>query len=71
MLAEKWLRRRFVALHGEGEPNQADFYRCHSCGALITWNKIRKADLCCAGRLVPTNPTVWETVKVFVLPWLV
>jgi len=68
---ERWLRKKFVQLHGEGEPHQADFYRCHVCGALVTWNKIRKADLCCDGRLVPVNPRRWEVVKVFLFPWAI
>jgi len=71
MIGEAWLRKRFVALHGEGEAHQADFYRCYSCGRLTTWNKIRKADVCCQGRVVPTNPTAWETLRVFILPWTI
>ncbi len=71
MILEQWLRKRFVRLHGEGAANQADFYRCHTCGKLVTWNKIRKADVCCSGRVIPTNPTSWETVKVLCLPWMV
>ena len=68
MVAEQWLRKRFVDLHGEGEAHQADFYRCNVCGHLRTWNMIRKADVCCQGRLVPTTPTWWEMAKVFLLP---
>ena len=71
MIGDVWLRKRFVALHGEGEANQADFYRCQACGTLRTWKHIRAAKLCCQGRLVPAEPTAWETFKVFVLPWLV
>ena len=71
MIGETWLRKRFVALHGEGEINQADFYRCQTCGKLRTWKHIREANLCCQGRLIPATPTAWETFKVFVLPWLV
>ena len=68
---ETWLRRRFVARFGEGEPHQADFYRCYSCGRLRTWAHIRKPDLCCQGRLIPVNPTRWETVKILLFPWMV
>ena len=71
MIGEAWLRKRFVALHGEGAENQADFYRCHNCGRLVTHNKIKVGNVCCAGRVVPTNPTAWETVKVFLLPWTI
>ena len=70
-LVERWLRRRFVALHGEGEINQADVYHCQTCGRLRTWNHIRKPDMCCQGRLVPVNPTIWEKIKLLVLPWMV
>ena len=72
MIGETWLRKRFVALHGEGAPHQADFYRCITCGALVTHNKIRTGKrLCCQGRVCPTEPTVLETVRVFLLPWTI
>jgi hypothetical protein len=70
-MVETWLRKKFVELHGEGAPNQADFYRCQVCGRLVTWNKIRKADMCCSGRLVPVNPTPLEVAKVFLFPWTI
>mgnify|MGYP001573560647 CR=1 FL=1 len=70
-MLDTWLREIFVKRFGEGEPNQADFYRCQSCAKLRTWRDIRAANLCCQGRLVPANPTAWETVKVFVFPWMV
>ena len=67
---EAFLRRWFVKRHGEGEAHQADVYRCNICGHLRTWNQIRKPDLCCQGRVIPTTPTLWEAVKLFVAPWL-
>lgn len=70
-MIENWLRAKFVKLHGEGEANQADFYRCRSCGKLVTWNKIRNADLCCSGQVVPVNPTSLEKIKLFLLPWTI
>ena len=66
-----YLRRWFVHNHGEGEAHQADVYRCYNCGRLHTWKHIRSANLCCAGRLIPVNPTTWEKVKLLVLPWMV
>lgn len=66
---EKLFRRWFVALHGEGEPHQYDFYRCASCGNLLTWNRIRSGSRCCAGRAVPAEPKWWEAALLFVWPW--
>ena len=68
---EKWLHDWFVKWHGEGEAHQAQVYRCLSCGGLITWNKIRKAEMCCNGRIGPTNPKWWEKVKLLAFPWAV
>ena len=68
---EARLRKRFVARHGEGEAHQADVYRCQTCGRLITWNRIRNLNLCCQGRMFPTNPTRLEMVRLFLLPWTV
>lgn len=68
---EQFLRRRFVALHGEGEWHQADVYHCQSCGRLRTWRHIRAADMCCQGRVIPVNPTTWEKFRLLVLPWTV
>lgn len=65
------LRKYFVKRHGEGAANQADFYRCMTCGKLHTWNKIRKGEVCCAHRLIPANPTWLETVRLFILPWTI
>lgn len=61
-------RRRFVRLHGEGAPHQADLYRCNTCGGLITWKKITSADLCCQGHVVASNPTWLETIRLMVFP---
>lgn len=60
---EAWLRKRFVKYHGEGEAHQADVYRCITCGNLITWKKIRTADLCCQGHVFPATPTWKETFR--------
>lgn len=68
---ESWLRRRFIGYHGEGEPHQADVYRCQTCGRLITWNMIRSANVCCAGRLIPAQPTALEAFRLLALPWTV
>lgn len=66
---DQFLRKRFVALHGEGAPHQSDVYRCVYCKKLYTWNKIKKGDVCCSGRMVPTNPSWTEKVRLFLLPW--
>jgi hypothetical protein len=63
------VRRWFVSKHGEGAGNQPDFYRCLTCGKLATWNKIRSGNMCCSSRIVPTNPTFLETLRLFLLPW--
>lgn len=68
---EKLLRRWFVYNHGEGEPHQADVYRCQTCGKLRTWNAIRAGNVCCMGRLVPVTPSAWEQFKLLVIPWVV
>jgi hypothetical protein len=66
---ESFLRRHFVRLHGEGEPHQADVYRCQVCGSLVTHKKIAVADICCSGRVVPANPTWFEKFRLLALPW--
>ncbi len=66
---ERWLRRRFVALHGEGADNQADVYRCLNCNTLLTWKRIRRGEVCCVGRVFPSSPKWHETVRLFFFPW--
>lgn len=68
---ERILSNWFVKHHGEGEPHQAQVYRCLQCGRLMTWTKIRKADICCTGRMSPTNPKLWEKIQLIVFPWSV
>jgi hypothetical protein len=63
------LRELFVRLHGEGSENQLDVYRCQGCSRLVTWNMIRSGKRCCSGRVVPTQPSFLETLKLFLLPW--
>jgi hypothetical protein len=63
------LRELFLKLHGGGDENQLDIYRCASCGRLVTWNFIRSGKRCCSGHVVPTMPSFLETVRLFVLPW--
>lgn len=70
-MLEKWLKDWFVKWHGEGEEHQAQVYRCLACGRLMTWTKIRKAEICCAGRMSPTHPKLWEKFQLLVLPWTV
>ena len=65
---ESYMRKRFVRLHGEGEAHQADTYRCQTCGALVTWNKIRTGEVCCQGHVVPATPNWLETIRLLVLP---
>lgn len=67
-LIESYCRKRFVRLHGEGEAHQADAYRCITCGRLVTWKKIRAADMCCQGHVFPATPTWLETLRLLVLP---
>ena len=64
---EAWLRARFVRMHGEGEENQADFYRCTTCGVLVTWHRIRRGRTCCAGHLVPTYPKWHEFARLMLV----
>lgn len=68
---DEFLRKRFVVLHGEGAPHQADVYRCYNCHRLVTHKKIAVGDVCCAGRMVPTNPSWTEKVRLFLFPWTV
>jgi len=65
------LRKLFVKFHGEGEAHQADLYRCITCGSLVTWNKIRSGELCCGGRVRPSNPTLLEKIQLLVAPWTI
>lgn len=68
---EKKIRAYFIRWHGEGGPNQYDFYRCEGCKSLLTWQIIRSGGCACGSpRLKPTNPTFFELVKVLVFPWV-
>lgn len=67
-IIETYLRKRFVAMHGEGEAHQADVYRCQTCGHLATWNDIRSARVCCQGHVIPAVPTWPETFKLLLWP---
>ena len=62
---EAWVRKRFVEMHGEGAEKQYDFYRCYTCGSLVTWNMIKGNKLCCLRRVVPSGPKWYEWVWVF------
>ncbi len=66
---QKLIRRWFVHLHGEGADNQYDFYRCITCGRLQTWKNMSTGNMCCGGRVRPTNPKVLEIIRLFLLPW--
>ena len=69
MFGEKWLRQRFVTLHGEGDEHQADVYRCYNCAKLRTWKQIRSGNVCCVGRVYPSAPKWHEAVRLFFFPW--
>ena len=68
---EAHLRKRFVRLHGEGAPHQADLYRCQTCGTLTTHNKISKGDVCCQGHVIPATPTWMETFRLLAMPYTI
>jgi hypothetical protein len=66
------LRKWFVRWHGEGAPHQADLYRCETCHGLVTHKRIRTGQLCCQGaHFRPTNPRLFEVVRLFAFPWTV
>jgi hypothetical protein len=66
---EALLRKRFVRLHGEGAPHQADVYRCQVCGRLVTHKQIAAAEICCSSRVLPGTPTAFEAFRLLALPW--
>jgi len=69
---EQLLRNWFVRWHGEGGENQHLLYRCAACHRLVTHNIIHNGGCSCGGsRMHPTNPTLWERVKLFIFPWSV
>ena len=59
----KKLLERFERLHGKGAPHQAQLYRCTDCRKLITWRKIQVGDVCCRGRVSPTDPRWFEKIR--------
>lgn len=65
---ENALLRRFERLHGKGEPHQAQLYRCVDCHRVITWNQIKAGDVCCGGKISPTQPKWYEAVRLLALP---
>lgn len=68
---ELWLRKWITYWHGEGEPHQADAYRCGGCGRLITWKLIRAGGVCICGaaEMRPTNLSLMEKLRFIFLPW--
>ncbi len=65
------LRRWLVSWHGEGEPHQADAYRCSGCGRLITWKLIKSGGTCVCGaaEMRPTNLSLMEKLRFILLPF--
>ncbi len=70
---QQWVRQWFVYCHGEGEPHQADAYRCMGCRRLITWHMIRRGWRCpCgAGEMRVARLRWYEKLRLLVLPWTV
>jgi hypothetical protein len=58
--------------HGAGEDHQYRYYRCRDCHGLVTWNRIREGGCKCMCTYVrPASLTVWERVRLLVMPWTV
>lgn len=64
-----WLR----AWHGVGEAHQYQFYRCHACRRLVTWNVIRSGGCACheSSKISPTKLGLLTKARVLYLPWTV
>lgn len=71
---EDWLAPWIRYWHGLGSPDQYEFYRCQGCGALLNWKTIKKGGCTCnrGNRMRPAHVlTVWEKLKILLLPWTV
>lgn len=73
-LLEPPLARWLVLWHGEGEPHQAQFYRCQGCKGVVTHAMIRASGGCrCrlpgCGKVNPTALRLREKAGVLCAPW--
>lgn len=68
---EAVLQRYLARWHGRGEAHQYDYYRCHGCGRLVTWNAIRQGGCTCglSHKLSPAHVRWYEQLRLLVCPW--
>lgn len=69
---QKRLEQYLASWHGRGDaPYQFQYYRCHGCHRLISWNQIRKGGCDCgtSNKLSPTNIRFWEKAQLLLTPW--
>ena len=70
---ERAIARWLGAWHGHGDWHQADYFRCHGCRRLVSWNAIRHGGCGCgiSGKLSPARLPWWRKLYIIVAPWMV
>ena len=59
--------------HGEGEPHQYQFYRCHGCRKIVTHRHIATGGCACheSIKISPANLRRGEKLRLLFWPWSV
>lgn len=69
---EKPIARWLYWHHGAGGWHQPDYFRCHGCGWIVTWNAINHGGCPCGAshKLSVLRMTVWRKLQLICVPWL-
>jgi len=68
---ELWAQRWLNKWHGQGEPHQYRYYRCHGCHDIVTQHAIEKGGCVCglSKKVSPALLRFKDKVKLLFLPW--
>lgn len=70
---ERLLGWWLVYWHGEGEPHQYQFYRCHGCRNIVTHRLIVTGGCPCeeSSKISPAKLRLGEKARLLLMPWTV
>lgn len=70
-VVELWAQRWLNFWHGQGEPWQYRYYRCHGCHGVVTQKAIDLGGCNCAisKKVSPARLLFREKVKLLLMPW--
>ena len=59
--------------HGYGAWHQADYFKCHGCGRVISWHRIRRGGCGCqrSNKLSPWLLPWYRKLLLICCPWVV